>query len=61
MKRENQLPKVIQGVTFRDGVEINETPIERRLITQAMDGLLRTRKQLVREQALHSQRVQKVP
>ncbi len=23
---ENQLPKVIQGITFRDGVEVIETP-----------------------------------
>ena len=23
---ENQLPKVIRGVTFRDGVEVNSTP-----------------------------------
>jgi hypothetical protein len=26
LKGENQLPKVIQGVTFRDGVEVAETP-----------------------------------
>jgi transposase-like protein len=25
---ENQLPKVIQGVTFRDGVEVTETPTQ---------------------------------
>ena len=25
---ENQLPKVIQGVTFRDGVEVIETPTQ---------------------------------
>ena len=23
---ENQLPKVVQGVTFRDGVEVTDTP-----------------------------------
>ena len=23
---ENQLPKVIRGVTFRDGVEVTDTP-----------------------------------
>jgi hypothetical protein len=26
LKGENQLPKVIQGVTFRDGVEVTNTP-----------------------------------
>ena len=26
LKGENQLPKVIQGVTFRDGVEVADTP-----------------------------------
>ncbi len=26
LKGENQLPKVIQGVTFRDGVEVTKTP-----------------------------------
>ena len=26
LKGENQLPKVIQGVTFRDGVEVTDTP-----------------------------------
>ena len=26
LKGENQLPKVIQGVTFRDGVEVINTP-----------------------------------
>jgi hypothetical protein len=25
---ENQLPKVIQGITFRDGVEVIETPAQ---------------------------------
>jgi putative transposase len=28
LKGENQLPKVIQGVTFRDGVEVVETPTQ---------------------------------
>ena len=28
LKGENQLPKVIQGVTFRDGVEVIETPTQ---------------------------------
>ena len=28
LKGENQLPKVIQGVTFRDGVEVTETPTQ---------------------------------
>jgi transposase-like protein len=27
-KGENQLPKVIQGVTFRDGVEVTDTPAQ---------------------------------
>jgi putative transposase len=26
LKGETQLPKVIQGVTFRDGVEVTNTP-----------------------------------
>ena len=26
LKGENQLPKVVQGVTFRDGVEVADTP-----------------------------------
>ena len=26
LKGENQLPKVIQGVTFRNGVEVIDTP-----------------------------------
>ena len=26
LKGENQLPKVVQGVTFRDGVEVTDTP-----------------------------------
>jgi hypothetical protein len=26
LKDENQLPKVIQGVAFRDGVEVTDTP-----------------------------------
>ena len=25
LKGENQLPKVLQGVTFRDGIEVTET------------------------------------
>jgi putative transposase len=29
LKGENQLPKVIQGVTFRDGVEVIETPAQK--------------------------------
>ena len=34
LKGENQLPKVVQGVTFRDGVEVTDTPAaDRRLIT----------------------------
>jgi putative transposase len=28
LKGENQLPKVIQGVTFRDGVEVTSTPAQ---------------------------------
>jgi transposase-like protein len=28
LKGENQLPKVIQGVTFRDGVEVTQTPAQ---------------------------------
>ena len=28
LKGENQLPKVIQGVTFRDGVEVIDTPAQ---------------------------------
>jgi transposase-like protein len=28
LKGENQLPKLIQGVTFRDGVEVTETPTQ---------------------------------
>ena len=28
LKGENQLPKVVQGVTFRDGVEVTETPAQ---------------------------------
>jgi putative transposase len=28
LKGENQLPKAIQGVTFRDGVEVTETPTQ---------------------------------
>jgi len=28
LKGENQLPKVIQGVTFRNGVEVTETPAQ---------------------------------
>ena len=26
LKGENQLPKVVQGVTFRNGVEVTDTP-----------------------------------
>ena len=34
LQGENQLPKVVQGVTFRDGVEVTDTPAaDRRLIT----------------------------
>jgi putative transposase len=29
LKGENQLPKVIQGVTFKDGVEVSNTPVSR--------------------------------
>ena len=28
LKRENQLPKVVQGVTFRNGVEVTNTPAQ---------------------------------
>ena len=28
LKGENQLPKVVQGVTFRNGVEITDTPAQ---------------------------------
>ena len=28
LKGENQLPKVIQGVTFRDGVEVIDAPTQ---------------------------------
>ena len=28
LKGENQLPKVVQGVTFRNGVEITNTPAQ---------------------------------
>jgi transposase-like protein len=28
LKGENQLPKVVQGVRFRNGVEVNETPAQ---------------------------------
>src|SRR3712207_3817022 len=28
LKGENQLPKVIRGVTFRDGVEVTDTPVQ---------------------------------
>ncbi len=28
LKGENQLPKVVQGVTFRDGVEVTNTPAQ---------------------------------
>jgi putative transposase len=28
LKGENQLPKVVRGVTFRDGVEVTETPAQ---------------------------------
>ena len=28
LKGENQLPKVIQGVTFRNGVEVTDTPAQ---------------------------------
>ena len=28
LKPETQLPKVIQGVTFRDGVEVTNTPAQ---------------------------------
>jgi putative transposase len=26
LKGDNQLPKLVQGVTFRDGVEVTEVP-----------------------------------
>ena len=26
LQGQNQLPKVVQGVTFRDGVEVTDTP-----------------------------------
>ncbi len=28
LKGENQLPKVVQGVRFRNGVEVKETPTQ---------------------------------
>ncbi len=28
LKGENQLPKVVRGVTFRDGVEVTDTPAQ---------------------------------
>ena len=28
LKGENQLPKVVKGVTFRDGVEVSNTPAQ---------------------------------
>jgi hypothetical protein len=28
LKGENQLPKVVQGVTFLNGVEVTETPAQ---------------------------------
>jgi len=28
LKRENQLPEVFQGVTFRNGVEVTNTPAQ---------------------------------
>ena len=28
LKGENQLPKVVQGVTFRNGVEVTKTPAQ---------------------------------
>jgi len=28
LKGENQLPKLIQGVTFRNGVEVTDTPAQ---------------------------------
>ncbi len=28
LQGEHQLPKVVQGVTFRDGVEVAETPAQ---------------------------------
>jgi putative transposase len=29
LKGENQLPKVVAGVTFRDGIEVTESPSTR--------------------------------
>ena len=28
LKGENQLPKVVQGITFRNGVEVTDTPAQ---------------------------------
>ena len=28
LKDENQLPKAVQGVTFRDGVEVTDAPAQ---------------------------------
>ncbi len=28
LKGENQLPKVVQGITFRDDIEITEAPVQ---------------------------------
>ena len=28
LKGENQLPKIVQGVTFRNGVEVTNTPAQ---------------------------------
>ena len=28
LKGENQLPKVVQGATFRNGVEVTDTPTQ---------------------------------
>ena len=28
LKGENQLPKVVRGVTFRNGVEVTDTPAQ---------------------------------
>ena len=28
LQGENQLPKVVQGVTFRNGVEVTDTPAQ---------------------------------
>ena len=33
LKGENQLPKVVAGVTFRDGTEVTETPVNTRRLT----------------------------